>query len=72
MLDIDRSRARSEWHHLDDVLNPDSAEALVAAVEVDAGKNHITQVEDGTGVPVPQCVQQVTGTPDALERLSIR
>jgi alkaline phosphatase D len=72
VLDIDRSRARSEWYHLDDVRNPDSAEALVAAVQVDAGKTHITQVEDGTGIPVPQCVQQVTGAPNALEGLALR
>lgn len=61
VIDIDRDRARSEWYHLDNVLNPDSTEFLAAAVEVDAGKNYITKVEDNTGVPVPQCVQQVTG-----------
>jgi alkaline phosphatase D len=61
VLDIDSYRARAEWYHLDNVLNPDSTETLAASVEVQAGKNHITQVNDNTGVPVPQCVQQVTG-----------
>ncbi|MBO0766461.1 MAG: hypothetical protein J2P50_17990 [Hyphomicrobiaceae bacterium] len=60
VLDIDPSRARGEWYHLDDVRNPDSPQILAAAVQVDAGANHITQVEDSTGVPVPQCAQQVT------------
>lgn len=62
VIDIDRNRARSEWYLLDNVLNPDSRETMAAAVEVAAGKNYITKVEDSTGVPVPQCVpQQVTG-----------
>jgi alkaline phosphatase D len=72
VLDIDRHRARSEWYHLDDVRNPDSAETLAAAVQVDTGRNHITLVEDNTGIPVPQCVQQVTGAPNFAEGLSIR
>jgi alkaline phosphatase D len=59
VVDIDRTRARAEWYHLDNVRNPDSAETLAAAVQVDAGASHITQVQDNTGVPVPQCVQQV-------------
>ena len=61
VIDVDIHRARSEWYHLDNVLNPDSAEVLSATVQVEAGKNHITQVDDRTGVPVPQCVQAVTG-----------
>jgi alkaline phosphatase D len=60
VIDIDIYRARSEWYHIDNVLNPDSTEILAAAVQVDAGKNYITQVDDRTGVPVPQCVQQVS------------
>jgi alkaline phosphatase D len=72
VLDIDRQRARSEWYHLDDVRNPDSEETLAAAVQVDAGRHHITQVEDNTGVPVPQCVQQVTGAPGLAGTFSIR
>src|SRR5262249_23502729 len=66
VLDIDRYRARGEWYHLDNVRNPDSKELLAAAVQIDAGRNHITQVEDSTGVPVPQCVQQVTGVGASL------
>jgi alkaline phosphatase D len=58
VIDIDSYRARAEWYHLDNVLNPDSAEVLTASVQVEAGKNHITQVDDSTGVPVPQCVQE--------------
>jgi alkaline phosphatase D len=61
VIDIDIHRARSDWYHLDNVLNPDSAEVLAASVQVEAGKNYITQVDDRTGVPVPQCVQAVTG-----------
>jgi alkaline phosphatase D len=72
VVDIDRTRVRAEWYHLDDVRDPDSAEVLAAAVRVDAGKNHIIQVEDSTGVPVPQCVQQLTGTTDLSGALSIR
>jgi alkaline phosphatase D len=59
VVDIDRSRAQAEWDHLDDVRNPDSAETLAAAVQVAAGANHVTQVQDKTGVPVPQCVPSV-------------
>jgi alkaline phosphatase D len=66
VIDIDRNRARAEWYHLDSVRNPDSAEFLAAAVQVDAGKNYITKVEDSTGVPVPQCVQQMSGMPNSL------
>jgi alkaline phosphatase D len=62
VIDIDIHRARSEWYHLDNVLNPDSGEALTASVQVEAGKNFTTQVNDSTGVPVPQCVQQVVVT----------
>jgi alkaline phosphatase D len=72
VLDIDRYRARGEWYHLDNVLDPDSAEVLAAAIQVDAGQNFITQVEDGTGVPVPQCVQPVTAAPASPELLSIQ
>ncbi|HWE17610.1 MAG TPA: PhoD-like phosphatase N-terminal domain-containing protein [Hyphomicrobiaceae bacterium] len=72
VVDIDRTRVRGEWYHLDDVRDPDSAEVLAAAVRVDTDKNHIVQVEDSTGVPVPQCVQQLTGTTDFTEGLSIR
>jgi alkaline phosphatase D len=61
VIDIDIYRARAEWYHLDNVLNPDSAEVLSASVQVEAGKNFIAQVDDRTGVPVPQCVQQVSG-----------
>ena len=46
VIDIDRYRARGEWYHLDNVRLPDSAESLAAAVEVNAGANHITFVED--------------------------
>jgi alkaline phosphatase D len=72
VLDIDGTRARGEWYHLDNVRDPDSPEALAAAVQVDAGRNHITQVEDNTGIPVPQCVQQVTGAPNLSGALSVR
>jgi alkaline phosphatase D len=66
VIDIDRTRARSEWYHLDNVLNPDSTEMMTAAVQVDAGRNYITKVEDSTGVPVPQCVQQMSGIANSL------
>jgi alkaline phosphatase D len=55
LIDIDRYRARSEWYHLDNVRNPDSAEYLAAAVEVAAGANFISHVEDYTGL-AGQCV----------------
>lgn len=61
VIDIDSYRARSEWYHLDNVLNPDSPEFLAASVQVEAGKNYITQVDDRTGVPVPQCMPQLSG-----------
>jgi alkaline phosphatase D len=56
LIDIDRYRARGEWYHLDNVRAPDSAQSLATAVEVKAGANHITHVEDGTGL-AGQCTQ---------------
>lgn len=59
VIDIDRYRARGEWYHLDNVRVPDSAESLAAAVEVNAGANHITYVEDYTAL-ASQCGQVTT------------
>jgi alkaline phosphatase D len=59
VVDIDRDRARGEWYHLDNVRAPNSAQSLAAAVEVNAGANHITFVEDRTGLAA-QCTQVTT------------
>jgi hypothetical protein len=54
VIDIDRYRARGEWYRVDNVRNPDSAQALIAAVEVANGDNHISRVFDNTGLAT-QC-----------------
>lgn len=45
VVDIDAYRARAEYYHIDDVLNPTSGEILAAAVEAQAGSNHAVLVE---------------------------
>lgn len=45
VVDIDRYRARAEYYHLDNVLNPDTGETLAAAVETATGQNHAVLVE---------------------------
>lgn len=45
VIDIDRYRARAEYYHLDNVLNPDTGETLAAAVETASGQNHAVLVE---------------------------
>lgn len=50
VVDIDAFRARAEWYHIDDVLNPDTGETLAAAVEVQSGSNHAELVEGAVQV----------------------
>lgn len=50
LVDIDPWRTRAEWYHIDDVLNPDTAETLAAAVEVADGSNHAVLVEGAVAV----------------------
>mgnify|MGYP001818420636 CR=1 FL=1 len=45
VIDVDRYRARAEYYHVDDVLNPDTGETLAAAVETATGQNHAVLVE---------------------------
>lgn len=45
VVDFDEYRARAEFYHIDDVLNPDSAQTLAAAVEVASGSRHAQLVE---------------------------
>ncbi len=45
VIDMDRYRARAEYYHVDDVLNPDTGESLAAAVETATGHNHAVLVE---------------------------
>jgi len=47
VIDIDSSRTRAEWYHLDSVTDPTSSETLGAAVEVTDGTNHAVIVEGG-------------------------
>lgn len=45
VVEFDRYRARAEYYHIDDVLNPDTGEVLAAAVETQSGSNHAVLVE---------------------------
>ncbi len=45
VVDIDRYRARAEYYHINDVLNPDTGETMTAAVETASGENHAVLVE---------------------------
>jgi len=45
VVDIDRYRARAEYYHLNDVLNPDTGEIMAAAVETASGTHHAVLVE---------------------------
>jgi alkaline phosphatase D len=54
VVDIDKYRARAEWHHIDNVREPQTQQTLAAAVMVDSGARYITQVEDHTGLST-QC-----------------
>lgn len=45
VVEIDRYRARAEYYHLNNVLNPDTGETLAAAVETATGQNHAVLVE---------------------------
>lgn len=45
VVDIDRYRARAEYYHLHNVLNPDTGETLAAAVETATAQNHAVLVE---------------------------
>ncbi|MFO0690058.1 MAG: alkaline phosphatase D family protein [Myxococcota bacterium] len=49
VLDVDRYRARCEWYHLANVLDPDSSERLAQVAESVAGTRRVTLVE---GVPM--------------------
>ncbi len=49
VVDIDEYRARAEFYHVDNVLNPDSAETMAAAVEVASGSHHAVLVEGAVG-----------------------
>ena len=54
VVDIDRYRARAEYYHIDNVLNPDTGESLAAAVETVTGSNHATLVEGQVASRQPQ------------------
>jgi alkaline phosphatase D len=45
VVDVDRYRARAEYYHIHDVLNPDTGEFLAAAVETANGANHAVLVD---------------------------
>jgi len=45
VVDIDEYRARAEFYHVDNVLNPDTAETMAAAVEVASGSHRAVLVE---------------------------
>ncbi len=45
VVDIDAYRARAEYYHIEDVLNPSTGETLAAAVEAQAGTNHAVLLE---------------------------
>lgn len=50
VVDFDRYRARAEYYHLDDVLNPDSGETLAAVVESATGSRRTELVSGSIGV----------------------
>ena len=54
VIDIDYYRTRAEWYRIADVRNPDSPQSLAATVEVAAGDNFISRLEDRTGL-ASQC-----------------
>jgi len=45
IVDIDRYRARAEYYHLDNALDPYSSESLAAKVETASGQNHAVLTE---------------------------
>ncbi len=49
VVDLDRYRARAEYYHLDDVLNPDSGETLSAVVETASGSRSVQRVNGRIG-----------------------
>jgi alkaline phosphatase D len=59
VVDVDRYRARAEFYHVHDVLNPDTGEFLAAAVETAAGSNHAVLVEGEVSAASPRFREQV-------------